>query len=177
MFEQLPSEVWQREWCSICKPYGRGTKAVLNYLSRYVFRIAVTNTRILGLDKTHVTFKHKDRNKGIWHKCRLTGVEFLRRFLMHVLPRGFHKVRYYGLWHHSKRHLRLRARLLLRLESTPKTISLKDFVDLCRELDPADSDDPAHNDAASNDCFSPRCPHCQSDRLILLEHRERARGP
>jgi hypothetical protein len=51
------------------------------------------------MDQTHVTFRWKDRGADAWRIERLPGVEFLRRFLQHVLPRGFHKVRYYGLWH------------------------------------------------------------------------------
>jgi hypothetical protein len=69
---------------------------VLNYLLRYVFRTAISNARILRMDDTHVTYRWKDRNAGVWRTVRLPGVEFLRRFLEHVLPRGFHKVRYYG---------------------------------------------------------------------------------
>ena len=55
------------------------------------------------MDQTHVTFRWKDRKATGWRTERLPGVEFLRRFLQHVLPRGFHKVRYYGLWYPSKR--------------------------------------------------------------------------
>ena len=76
---------------------------MLSYLSRYVFRTAISNARILGMDQTHVTFRWKDRTADAWRTERLPGVEFLGRFFQHVLPRGFHKVRYYGLWHPSKR--------------------------------------------------------------------------
>ena len=103
VFADIPASVWQREWVSFCKHYGHGNDAVLTYLSRYVFRTAISNARILGMDQTHVTFRWKDRNADAWRTERLPGVEFLRRFLQHVLPRGFHKVRYYGLWHPSKR--------------------------------------------------------------------------
>ena len=78
--------------------------------------MAITNARILAVDQTHVTFRWKDRGSDSWQTTRLEGVEFLRRFLQHVLPQGFHKVRYYGLWHHSRRNLASRAWLLLFLE-------------------------------------------------------------
>ena len=60
---------------------------MLTYLSRYVFRTAISNARILGRDQTHVTFRWKDRGADAWRIERLPGVEFLRRFLQHVLPR------------------------------------------------------------------------------------------
>ena len=60
LFKQIPDTVWRREWCSYCKPYGKGQDAVLNYLARYVFRVAITNHRLLAMDQTHVTFKYKD---------------------------------------------------------------------------------------------------------------------
>ena len=99
----IPASVWQREWVSFLKHYGHGNDAVLNYLSRYVFRTAISNARILSMDQTHVTFRWKDRRADAGRTERLPGEDFLQRFLQHVLPRGFHKVRYYGLWHPSKR--------------------------------------------------------------------------
>ena len=90
---------------------------MLNYLSRYVFRTAITNARILDMDDTHVMFRYKHHSSDTWQTIRLPGVEFLRRFLQHVLPRGFHRVRYYGLWHPCKRDLANRAWLLLMLET------------------------------------------------------------
>ena len=71
---------------------------MLHYLARYVFRIAITNARIVGLEDAGVTFEYRDRGTGR-RTCRLSGEVFMRRFLQHVLPRGFHKVRYFGLWH------------------------------------------------------------------------------
>ena len=132
LFEQIPDTLWHREWCSYCKPYGKGQDAVLNYLARYVFRVALTNRRLIAMDQTHVTFRYKDHKTGQWRTVRLEGVQFLRRFLFHVLPKGFHKVRYYGLWHPCKRNLQARARLLLQL-TTPATrgdaVLMADIVD------------------------------------------------
>ena len=76
VFADIPTKVWQREWVSFCKHYGHGNDAVLNYLSRYVFRTAISNARILGMDQTHVTFRWKDRKADAWHTERLPGVEF-----------------------------------------------------------------------------------------------------
>ena len=116
LFATISDTAWRREWVSFCKHYGRGNQAVLNYLSRYVFRTAISNARILDMDDTHVTFRWKDRNRDAWQTERILGVQFLRRFLQHVLPRGFHRCRYYGLWHSSRRDLSNRAWLLLILQ-------------------------------------------------------------
>src|SRR5215831_6509736 len=93
--------------------------ASLRYLARYVFRVAITESRIVGLDDTGVTIRHKHRASGRWRKTSLHGHEFMRRFLQHVLPRGLHKVRYSGLWHPSRRDAAARARQLLALDRSP----------------------------------------------------------
>jgi hypothetical protein len=172
VFDGLPRKIWKREWCSFCKHYGRGKQAVLDYLARYAFRIAITNTRIVAMDDTHVTFKYKQRDTGAWETCRLTGVEFLRRFLMHVLPKGFHKLRYYGLWNHSKRHLQQRARLLL---SSGSPLRLAECVRIANLAAQADQLSQAQD--APQQGFSPCCPHCGSRRVQHLQERRRGPAP
>ena len=167
LFAQIPAGVWQREWVSFCKHYGQGNDAVLNYLSRYVFRTALTNARILGMDETHVAFRAKDRRTDTWHTLRLPGVEFLRRFLQHVLPRGFHKVRYYGLWHPSQRHLANRAWLLLMLArpiDAAGPVKIADLIEALSQV-PQTEDDPDRGDREDE---AIRCPHCGSARLRLV---------
>jgi hypothetical protein len=168
LFASIPTTVWQREWVSFLKHYGHGNDAVLNYLSRYVFRIAISNARIIGMDDTHVTFGYKDRGADVWRTMRLPGTEFLRRFLRHVLPRGFHKVRYYGLWHHSKRDLSSRAWLLLTLQKPTETAGPPKIADLLEALGQlAEIDDRQYlgdDDGADRPC----CPHCGSTRTTLL---------
>ena len=93
--------------------WGQGDEAVLRYLARYVFRVAITNNRIVGLDAAGVRLRHKHRASNRWRTMRLSPNEFMRRFLQHVLPKGLHKVRYYGLWHPTRRQDAARARLLL----------------------------------------------------------------
>src|SRR5512140_2266478 len=169
VFAAVPGKVWQREWVSFCKHYGHGNDAVLTYLSRYVFRTAISNARILGMDQTHVTFRWKDRGAHAWRVERLPGVEFLRRFLQHVLPRGFHKVRYYGLWHPSKRDQSNRAWLLLILATPADTappLRISSLSEAVSELtEPADR---AVDEAADHDAALPRCPHCGSCRTRFL---------
>lgn len=117
-----------------------------------------------------MTFKYKQRNTGEWKVCQLTGVEFLRRFLMHVLPKGFHKLRYYGLWHHSKRDLQQRARLLLSLHGRFRPGEPVLIADVAAETNGALEDQDAPEAG-----FSPVCPCCGSRRVQHL--RERCRGP
>ena len=82
----LPEAVWRKPWVVHCTAWGDGVEAVLEYLARYVHRVAITNNRIVGLDDDGVTIRHKERASGRWRHTRLTGHEFMRRFLQHVLP-------------------------------------------------------------------------------------------
>jgi len=178
VFAGIPGSVWRREWVSFCKHYGRGNDAVLNYLSRYVFRTAISNARILGMDPTHVTFRWKDRDANAWRTERLPGVEFLRRFLQHALPRGFHKVRYYGLWHPSKRRESNRAWVLLILETPTDTTQPPRLADLLETLSQrTEVTDQAICDAGEDDVDHPRCPHCGSARTRLLGEYSRFSAP
>lgn len=165
VFATISAAAWSREWVTFCKYYGDGSDAVLSYLSRYVFRTAISNARIVAMDATHVTFRWKDRSTDTWRTLRLPGVEFLRRFLQHVLPRGFHRCRYYGLWHASKRTLSSRAWLLLMLQkdnepSEPVTIA--ELVEL------SFNDQQYRTDRDDEDMSRPCCPHCGSNRTAFL---------
>jgi len=146
---QLPTDVWSRDWVAWCKPWGQGETAVLDYLARYVHRIAITNRRILAMDNRTVTFRYKDRKRQQWRTCTLTGHEFMRRFLQHVLPRGFHKVRYYGLWHSNKRPQRENARHALRLAQAQSAVE-------------ATTPHTARSEVPSGDITHVTCPHCGS---------------
>ena len=128
--------------------------------------------RALPLDDTHVTFKYKQRETGEWELCRLTGVEFLRRFLMHVLPKGLHKSRYYGLWHHSKHHLQQQARLLLSLLTPLRLAGCLLIADVAAEADRL-----SEGKDAPEEGFSPSCPRCGSHRVEHLRQRCRSPGP
>jgi hypothetical protein len=169
LFASIPAAVWQRQWVSFLKHYGHGNDAVLNYLSRYVFRTAISNARILAVDQTHVTFRYKDRGNDTWRTMRLAGVEFLRRFLQHVLPRGFHKVRYYGLWHASKRDLASRAWLLLILQKPTDTASPPKIADLLEALGQfTELTEQAFDGEELDGEDTPCCPYCGSPRTSLL---------
>jgi hypothetical protein len=153
----IPDAVWRRRWILHVTAWGNGEQAVLDYLARYVFRIALTNARIIGLDDETVTIQHKERKTGRSRTCRLSGHEFMRRFLQHVLPRSFHKVRYFGLWHTSQRHNAARVRQMLQLREQPTLNPLPDLV--VPSIDPR---------AEAMPLIEPLiCPHCQR-RLIFI---------
>lgn len=88
----------QTSWNASVDPAGQGHNAV-KYLGQYVRHSVIRDGRIVAVDDTHVTFRTKDRDTGQPQLQRLEGVEFLRRYLQHVLPCGFHRIRYYGYLH------------------------------------------------------------------------------
>jgi predicted RNA-binding Zn-ribbon protein involved in translation (DUF1610 family) len=151
----VPAEAWRKPWVVHCVPWGEGEQAVLDYLARYVFRTAITNRRITAIDDDTVTFQYKKRDgaAGQWRPCTVSGHEFLRRFCQHILPKGFHKVRYYGLWHPSKRALAGRVRQMLLLESK----------------EPLPAEPIGSVVVASLEAKPPRaCPHCGKPGLVLV---------
>lgn len=94
------SPVRKKRWVVYAKPPFAGPEAVLAYLSRYTHRVAISNSRLIGFDEDGVTFRYKDyRRAGTDRKqvMTLSPDEFIRRFLLHDLPRGFHRIRHYGL--------------------------------------------------------------------------------
>ena len=94
----VPPAVWKKPWVVYAKPTVQGEGPVLRYLARYVHRVAITDARIVRVDAATVTFRYQDATAHAWRTMTLPGEEFLRRFLQHVLPRGFHQVRYDGFW-------------------------------------------------------------------------------
>jgi len=92
---EIPGEVWTTEWNVNCQPAGDGL-AALQYLAPYVFKVAIGERRILAVDAHHVRFRYQKPHSTRVRTMTLPIMEFMRRFLQHVLPRGFMKVRYYG---------------------------------------------------------------------------------
>lgn len=163
LYRQVDPMTWSKQWVVHSLHYGQGQSVVLQYLARYVFRIAITNHRIIGMDQTHVTFRYKDRKGGRWITSRIEGCEFIRRYLQHVLPKGFHKVRYYGIWHTSNSN---HVSTLV----APMTIAALISGKPLPKTENMDQDTPINK---------LKCPHCGSDQLILLERlpRPRSRSP
>jgi hypothetical protein len=102
LFAAIQPGVWRKPWVVHSKPVGSGEKA-LAYLARYIFRVALADSAILHHDHATVVFRYRDGDTGKPRTARLAPQEFIRRFLQHVLPAGFRKVRHYGLHHSSKR--------------------------------------------------------------------------
>ena len=125
------------------------------YLVRYTHRVAIANSRLLDLDETHVSFRWKDYRESGLHKSKVMRInvgEFMRRFLLHVLPNGFHRIRHYGLFANGHRADKLAlCRSLLDLPATP--------------TDRYNDDD--NGPTASND-ESPPCPCC-GGRMKIIE--------
>lgn len=112
LFAQVDGQVWTTDWVVHCKPVGTG-EAAFKYLATYVFRVAISNNRILKLDDDQVTFQYKESATNQIRCCTVSAEEFIRRFLQHVLPDHFVKVRYYGLLSPGHRHLLAQARAVL----------------------------------------------------------------
>jgi hypothetical protein len=144
-----------REWVVYCKrPFG-GPEEVLRYLARYTHRVAISNRRLVALDDQGVTFKWKDyRIDGAerYKQMTLETHEFIRRFLMHVLPQGFHRIRHYGLLNNAARARNIaRIRALLAVPLIP--------IDAIKAANakPEEPKAPEHP-----------CPCCGS-RMIIIE--------
>lgn len=112
LFASVDQRVWKKDWVVDCEPVGSGA-AACKYLAPYIFRVALSNRHILKLENDRVTFKYKDSVSQQIKTANVTAEEFIRRFLQHVLPPRFIKVRYYGLLSPSNRHLLRQARQLL----------------------------------------------------------------
>ena len=150
----------KKRWVVYAKPPFSGPQAVLAYLSRYTHRVAISNHRLIALDEAGVTFRYNDYRRDAADRQRTMTVspdEFIRRFLLHVLPKGFHRIRHYGFLASASR---------------------KDNVARARAL----LDAPARNeveDAASPPELRPPCPCC-GGRMVIIEifqSAARARAP
>ncbi len=144
------------------RPFG-GPEAVLAYLSRYTHRVAISNSRLLACDGDGVAFKYKDyRAKGRARQkvMRLAKDEFIRRFLIHVLPSGFHRIRHYGLFASG-----VRAQNIARVR------------ELLGVAAPREQDDKRPKDANQPEprILAHPCPCC-GGRMIVIETFERGRA-
>ena len=143
------------EWAVYAKKPFAGPQQVLAYLARYTHRVAIANSRLLDLDETHVSFRWKDYRENGQRKSkvmRLPVGEFMRRFLLHVLPNGFHRIRHYGLFANGHRADKLElCQRLLNVPSAP--------------TDHTNNDDNSSTDANYE---PPPCPCC-GGRMIVIE--------
>jgi len=151
------------EWYVYGKPPFGGPKAVLAYLSRYTHRVAISNSRLIAADRNGVTFKYKDYrvDGSARHKVMtLATNEFIRRFLIHVLPKGFHRIRHYGLFASGSRAENIATARQLLAGPIPKT----------------KPDDAAGADTAEPPTPAQSCPCC-GGRMIIIERFDRGSVP
>ncbi|HEX7865708.1 MAG TPA: IS91 family transposase [Variovorax sp.] len=155
-FASFLAPLKRTRWFVYAKRPFAGPKAVLAYLSRYTHRVAIANSRLIAADTTSVTFKVKDyriEGPGRYTTMTLATGEFMRRFLLHVLPKGFHRIRHYGLLASGVREDNLaRARKLLEVAASTA----------------ADPQDGTGADDATGSALPTPCPCC-GGRMIVIE--------
>jgi hypothetical protein len=164
-FDSLVRKLRIKKWVVYSKPPFGGPEQVLKYLARYTHRVAISNHRLLALDESSVTFASKDYAAGAAEKTsKLTGAEFLRRFLQHVLPKGFVRIRHYGLLAHRNRDANV-ANCRKLIAESGNAISAPTTA--TTETEP------------SADVFEsgPRCPVCKKGRMVEIEVVPRAIAP
>lgn len=130
-FERLLSSLYQMEWVVYCKPPFKTSGSVVEYLGRYTHRVAISNNRILKVENGSVSFKWRDyKEQNQWKIMTVTAHEFIRRFLTHVLPPRFMKIRHYGLLGNRNRNLRLKVcKTLTQTPILPKQkLSTRDLI-------------------------------------------------
>jgi hypothetical protein len=154
----------KKKWFVYAKPPFAGPEAVLAYLARYTHRVAISNSRLVGLDERSVSFRYKDYRRDGRARFRtmtLAPDEFIRRFLLHVLPKGFHRIRHYGLLASAGCKANIaRARQLM---AAPM----------------AEVESPVAHDTADPDATTdhrPPCPCC-GGRMIIVEVLARGAAP
>lgn len=148
LVDRVPPEVWRKDWVVQLQHAGSGEK-VLEYLARYVFRIALVNSRLERFENGQVTFRFRDGRSGKTKHCTLEAAAFIARFLQHALPQGFSKVRHYGLFSPSRKPLLDQARAKLVASSVtdpPPTRVPVNTPDIAAAAVPAD--------------IRTRCPSC-----------------
>jgi hypothetical protein len=153
----LPRYVWQKKWVAHSKPAVGGTRTVLNYLARYIHRVAITNSRIISADDGKVTFRYKRSGGAQTKTMTVSAEEFIRRFLQHVLPAGVHKVRYYGLWSPTHRKNLSKVQHILTQSGNDQQVQSEEDTDV--EVSPSSE--------------SRKCPHCQRGTLIQIRRLPR----
>jgi hypothetical protein len=153
LLEPTPEKTWTQPWVVHCQHAGAGEK-VLGYLARYVFRVAIANSRLESFADGHVTFRYRDNRTQQLQRVTLGAEDFIGRFMQHILPRGFPKVRYYGLASASRQKDREQARALLRPEMATNTNDAQ--IDISPPASPASAPPPL-------------CPHCRIGHLIVVQ--------
>lgn len=149
-FEKLLSPLYSKEWIVYCKPPFKNASCVVEYLGRYTHRVAISNKRIVSMENGNIAFKWRDYKDSSKHKLMTVSAdEFIRRFLIHILPSRFMKIRHYGLLGNRNRTTKLK--ICKQLTNTPVLIKEEaSNLQLIQKLTGLDLS---------------KCPHCGSDKL------------
>ena len=164
MFNDVVQQAYKIKWVVHSEPSMANADHVVKYLGQYTHRVAITNQRIISIDNGKVTFMAKDyRDRAIKKPVSLDGVEFLRRFTMHILPRRFVKIRRYGIYNHTlKRNLKLQfvtpdIEAIIKQQKKPETT-----IERLQRL------------TGINPCL---CPVCKEGRMVSIRELPRIRAP
>jgi hypothetical protein len=153
LLQQAPCTVWRKKWVVHCQHAGSGQK-VLDYLGRYIFRVAITNSRLERIEDGQVEFHYRNNRTQETRRMTIPALEFIRRFLAHVLARGCAKVRYYGICSGSSRKQFDEARRLLS--------NIPQLALLAAVLPNTPTQIPPRREPV-------RCPYCRIGQLIEIE--------
>lgn len=157
-FQQIIDLCYAKPWVIYSEPSLGNAKQIVEYLAKYTQRVAISNTRIKNIDDSGVTFSFKDyAHNANQRLMTLTGVEFLRRFAMHILPRGFVKIRYYGILTSSYKE---------------QVVHLKSRPDI-----PQFTETRQQRMVRLTGHASCKCPRCKTGNLIVMEILPRNRSP
>jgi hypothetical protein len=167
-FADIPADVWQKDWVVHCQPVGDGLSA-LKYLAPYIFRVAISNRNILKLADGKVTFRYHASDTGELKICTLPVEEFIRRFLQHVLPKGFVKVRYFGFLAPGCRPQL--AAIRQQLDDAPDS-PLSSLAPSALDPDDTDAQEESSTDEETVDS-SVLCPSCGQSMQRRLIPKER----
>lgn len=170
-FKSLLNTLWKADWVVFSKQPFAGPEQVLNYLGRYTHRVAISNHRILSIEDGRVTFTYRDRRDGDQVKrMTLDAQEFIRRFLLHILPPGFMRIRHFGFLANRVKNRNIRQ---------------------CRELIGGSCKPPERTDGGPLELLKKlmgidltKCPSCQNGTMVLIQelpgaspYRRRRRNP
>lgn len=160
--QSVRKELFSGQWVVFCKYPFYGRERVVEYIGRYSHRVAISNSRIKAVDEENVTFDYKDYKQGGRHRLMtLTGVEFLRRFSLHVLPKGFVRIRHYGFLAGTNREKLRVVQQELGAPLAPVSRRRKKWKEIC----------------VQNELEYSLCPLCKQAQLITVEVFERGRPP
>lgn len=156
-YQSIIDKAWAKEWVVFCEPSFASSHHVIKYLGQYTHKVAISNHRFQDIDDKNVSFLYKDYRDGSKGKLtRMPGVEFLRRFSMHILPKGFVKIRYYGI---LSNHFGKQTAMYRTSKENPEKESVQQRIQRLTGFDVY------------------KCPYCKKGHMHSIEELPRIRSP